>query len=95
MYVNSGGEGAGACEGAAAEEEHCANDQPVSALLRSSLEPLMIEHQVGMVVMMIDGCLVGGGLGLWLMLVGDCFDWLLVLTLVYPARCGLGDGRKK
>lgn len=46
MYVNSGGAGAGDCEGAAAAEEHCANDQPVAKLLRSSLEPLLIKHQV-------------------------------------------------
>lgn len=67
MYVNSGGAGAGACEGAAAEEEHCANDQPVSALLRSSLEPLMVEHQVGVVVT-FDGLSRGWWMGLGLRL---------------------------
>ncbi|CAM9414414.1 unnamed protein product [Laminaria digitata] len=46
MYVSSGGEGAGDCEGAAALEEHCANDQPVAKLLRDSFEPLLIEHEV-------------------------------------------------
>ena len=46
MYVNSGGEGAGDCQGAAAEEEHCSNDQPVAKSLRESFEPLLIEHQV-------------------------------------------------
>lgn len=46
MYVNSGGPGASDCEGSSAEEEHCANDQPVARLLRSSLEPLLIRYQV-------------------------------------------------
>lgn len=47
MYVNSGGAGAGECEGSAALEPHCANDQPVAKALRSSLEPLLVEHEVG------------------------------------------------
>lgn len=46
MYVNSGGAGAGDCKGAAAEEEHCSNMQPVAKLLRESFELLFIEHQV-------------------------------------------------
>jgi len=46
MYVNSGGAGAGDCEGAAALEPHCANDQPVAKLLRDSLERLLIKYEV-------------------------------------------------
>lgn len=46
MYVNSDGPGAGDCEGDAALEPNCGNDQPVAELLRSSLEPLLIDHQV-------------------------------------------------
>lgn len=46
MYVNSGGEGAADCQGAAAEEEHCSNDQPVAKLLRESFEALFMEHEV-------------------------------------------------
>lgn len=46
MYVNSGGAGAGDCEGAAALEPNCANDQPVAKLLRSSLERLLIKYEV-------------------------------------------------
>ncbi|CAM9187858.1 unnamed protein product [Ectocarpus fasciculatus] len=50
MYVNSGGAGAGECEGAAALEPNCANDQPVARSLRAALEPLLIEHQVDLAV---------------------------------------------
>ncbi|CAM9341268.1 unnamed protein product [Ectocarpus sp. 12 AP-2014] len=50
MYVNSGGAGAGECEGAAALEPNCANDQPVARSLRSALEPLLLEHQVDLAV---------------------------------------------
>lgn len=46
MYVSSAGAGAGDCEGEAALEPNCGNDQPVAKLLRSSLEPLLIKHQV-------------------------------------------------
>lgn len=49
MYVNSGGAGAGECEGTAALEPNCANDQPVARSLRASLEPLLMEHKVGLV----------------------------------------------
>lgn len=46
MYVNSGGAGAGDCEGSAALEPNCANDQPVAKLLRDNLERLLIKYQV-------------------------------------------------
>lgn len=87
MYVNSGGAGAGDCEGAAAEEEHCANDQPVSALLRASLEHLLVEHQVGMFGMFYWLFCGRGWAVAWLvigwLLVGDCFDWLLVSNMIF------------
>lgn len=47
MYVNSGGAGAGDCEGPAAMEPNCANDQPVAKLLRDTLERLLLEYEVG------------------------------------------------
>lgn len=46
MYVNSGGAGAGDCEGPAAMEPNCANDQPVAKLLRDTLERLLLEYEV-------------------------------------------------
>eukprot|EP00752_Nemacystus_decipiens_P007459 g6665.t1 len=50
MYVNSGGPGAGDCEGPAAMEPNCANDQPVAKLLRDNLERLLLEYEVNLAV---------------------------------------------
>eukprot|EP00903_Cladosiphon_okamuranus_P008291 g7978.t1 len=50
MYVNSGGAGAGDCEGPAAMEPNCANDQPVAKLMRDTLERLLLEYEVDLAV---------------------------------------------
>lgn len=70
MYVNSGGAGAGDCEGAAALEPNCANDQPVAKLLRDTLERLLLEYEVSEAVnRSLSGVWFGLGTHRWTIVV--------------------------